>query len=218
MKPHGSQIHCSTGELYRVRRPVKRAATARAARTGRPGGRWRAGYARRVAPTPRRTDATPKRERIRQDVLRAMEELLTEGETYADMGVERLAGRAGISRTSFYFYFRDKREVLELLTAVVADELYAAADIWWSGTGVSHDALRTSIEDVSALFVQHGPLLRAIVEVGTYEREVAEHWRALIGRFVDATEGRILLFEVVDRRLRLVTEKVRARACVEGRT
>jgi AcrR family transcriptional regulator len=121
-----------------------------------------------------------------------MEELLTEGETYADMGVERLAGRAGISRTSFYFYFRDKREVLELLTAVVADELYAAADIWWSGTGVSHDALRTSIEDVSALFVQHGPLLRAIVEVGTYEREVAEHWRALIGRFVDATEGRIL--------------------------
>ncbi|CAB4921235.1 unannotated protein [freshwater metagenome] len=145
-----------------------------------------------MAPTPRRTDATPKRERIRQDVLRAMEELLTEGETYADMGVERLAGRAGISRTSFYFYFRDKREVLELLTAVVADELYAAADIWWSGTGVSHDALRTSIEDVSALFVQHGPLLRAIVEVGTYEREVAEHWRALIGRFVDATEGRIL--------------------------
>jgi AcrR family transcriptional regulator len=122
-----------------------------------------------------------------------MEELLTEGETYADMGVERLAGRAGISRTSFYFYFRDRREVLELLTASVADELYAAADIWWSGTGISHDALRTSIEDVSALFVQHGPLLRAIVEVGTYERDVAEHWRALIGRFVDATEQRILL-------------------------
>jgi hypothetical protein len=29
----------------------------------------------------------------------------------------------------------------------------------------------------------------------------------------EPTEGRILLFEVVDRRLRLVTEKVRARVC-----
>jgi AcrR family transcriptional regulator len=122
-----------------------------------------------------------------------MEELLTEGETYADMGVERIAGRAGISRTSFYFYFRDKREVLERLTVTVADELYAAAEIWWSGTGISQAALRRSIEDVSALFVEHGPLLRAIVEVGTYERDVAEHWRSLIGRFVDATEERILL-------------------------
>lgn len=145
-----------------------------------------------MAPTPRRTDGTSKRERIQDDVLRAMEDLLTEGETYADLNVERIAGRAGISRTSFYFYFRDKREVLERLTVTVADELYAAADIWWSGTGIQPDALRTSIENISTLFVQHGPLLRAIVEVGTYERDVADHWRTLIGRFVDATEARIV--------------------------
>jgi AcrR family transcriptional regulator len=146
-----------------------------------------------VAPTPRRTDGTPKRERIQGDVLRAMEELLAEGETYADLGVERIAGRAGISRTSFYFYFRDKREVLERLTVTVADELYDAAEVWWSGTGIGHEALRRSITDVSALFVEHGPLLRAIVEVSTYEHDVAEHWRSLIGRFVDATEQRILI-------------------------
>jgi AcrR family transcriptional regulator len=150
-----------------------------------------------VAPTPRRTDGTSKRERIQRDVLRAMEELLEEGETYADMGVERIAGRAGISRTSFYFYFRDKREVLERLTVTVADELYAAAEIWWSAPGMSRDALRTSIHDVSALFVEHGPLLRAIVEVGTYERDVAEHWRGLIGRFVTATEERIVAEQAV---------------------
>ncbi|WP_026911449.1 TetR/AcrR family transcriptional regulator [Patulibacter minatonensis] len=145
-----------------------------------------------MAPPPRRTESTPKRERIQRDVLRAMEELLAEGETYAELGVERIAGRAGISRTSFYFYFRDKREVLERLTATVADELYGAAELWWSGTGISHEALRTSIRDVSALFVEHGPLLRAMVEVGTYERDVADHWRTLIGRFVDATEDRIV--------------------------
>jgi AcrR family transcriptional regulator len=145
-----------------------------------------------VAPTPRRTDTTSKREQIQADVLRAMEDLLTEGQTYADLNVERIAKRAGISRTAFYFYFRDKREVLERLTVTVADQLYAAADVWWSGQGIREDALRTSIENVSALFTQHGPLLRAIVEVGTYERDVADHWRGLIGRFVDATEQRIV--------------------------
>lgn len=145
-----------------------------------------------MAPTPRRTDTTSKREQVQADVLRALEELLTEGDSYADLNVERIARRAGISRTAFYFYFRDKRELLERLTVTVADELYAAADVWWSGTGMREEALRRSIADVSALFAQHGPLLRAIVEVGTYERDVAEHWRGLIGRFVDATERRIV--------------------------
>lgn len=152
-----------------------------------------------MAPPSRRTAGPSKRERVQDDVLRAMEELLAEGETYADMGVERLAGRAGISRTSFYFYFRDKREVLEGLTGTVADELYAAAEIWWSGPGITAAALRTSIEDVSAIFVQHGPLLRAIVEVGTYERDVAELWRRLIDRFVDATVERILIEQAAGR-------------------
>lgn len=145
-----------------------------------------------MPPTPRNAESTSKRARVQADVLQAMEDLLTEGETYGDLNVERLAGRAGISRTSFYFYFRDKREVLERLTVTVADQLYAAADVWWSATGVRQDVLRTAIENISNLFTQHGPLLRAIVEVGTYEREVAEHWRGLIGRFIDATEQRIV--------------------------
>lgn len=137
--------------------------------------------------------STSKRARVQDDVVRAMEELLTENGTYADLNVERLAGRAGISRTSFYFYFRDKREVLERLTATIADELYAAADVWWSASGVRQDVLRTAIGNIATLFTQHGPLLRAIVEVGTYEREVAEHWRSLVGRFIDATEQRIIV-------------------------
>lgn len=121
-----------------------------------------------------------------------MEDLLGEGETYADLNVERLAGRAGISRTAFYFYFRDKREVLERLTSTVAEQLYIAADAWFSGQGVRSDVLRSAIAEIAEIFLQHGSLLRAIVEVSTYERDVSDHWRALIGRFIDATERRIL--------------------------
>ncbi len=34
-------------------------------------------------------------------------------------------------------------------------------------------------------------LLRAVVEVSTYDEVVAQFWRALIGQFVEATERRI---------------------------
>jgi AcrR family transcriptional regulator len=122
-----------------------------------------------------------------------MEELLAEGGSYADLGVERLAGRAGISRTSFYFYFRDKREVLELLTAELAAKVYAASELWWSGGGIGHEALRRSIQELSELFVAHGPLMRATIELSSTDREVAVHWRGLIDRFVDVTEERIVV-------------------------
>src|SRR5437870_620924 len=58
------------------------------------------------------TTATPKRAAVQAEVLRATEELLAEGASWADLGVERIATTAGISRTAFYFYFADKRELL----------------------------------------------------------------------------------------------------------
>ena len=65
----------------------------------------------RVEPAP-----TAKREAIEADVLEATEALLEEGASFADLSIERIATRAGISRTAFYFYFRDKRELLMRLT------------------------------------------------------------------------------------------------------
>ena len=78
---------------------------------------------------------TAKRAAIQAAVLEATEALLAEGTPYADLNIERIAKRAGISRTSFYFYFRDKRELLTRLTADVAELLYQQAEIWFSGTG-----------------------------------------------------------------------------------
>ena len=70
-------------------------------------------------PTP-----TTKRTAIQGAVLAATESLLAEGASYSDLNIERIATRAGISRTAFYFYFRDKRELLMRLTADVNELLY----------------------------------------------------------------------------------------------
>jgi AcrR family transcriptional regulator len=128
-----------------------------------------------------------KRAAIESAVLGATEDLLTEGAAFAELNIEKIATRAGISRTAFYFYFRDKRELLVRLTSEVNGELMAAADTWWSGGGDLHAALSR----IAGLYQDHGALLRAVVEVSTYDEEVAKYWRDLLGRFVDATRQRI---------------------------
>ena len=136
--------------------------------------------------------SSPKRAAVQAAVLQATEQLLGEGATYADLNIERIATRAGISRTAFYFYFADKRELLMRLTEDVTDELYTQADIWYSGSGDPETEIRQALGNIARLYEQHGPLLRAIVEVSTYDDEVAAFWRRLLGRFVEASRMRIV--------------------------
>ena len=134
---------------------------------------------------------TSKRAVVRAEVLRATEQLLAEGTSWADLGVERIATTAGISRTAFYFYFADKRELLLRLTEEVTELLYLEADRWYSGEGDDEEEIREALTKIADLYAEHHALMRIIVEVSTYDEEVATFWRSLIGRFVEATRMRI---------------------------
>ena len=140
---------------------------------------------RRPGPT------SAKRAEIELRVLEATEALLGEGASYTDLGIERIATRAGISRTAFYFYFHDKRELLMRLTEDVAELLYAEADAWWSGEDDGPAELERALRQVIALYREHGVLLRAVVEAAAVDDAVAGFWRALVGRFVAASRARI---------------------------
>ena len=131
---------------------------------------------------------TAKRAAVQRAVLEATEALLAEGASYADLNIERIANRAGISRTAFYFYFRDKRELLMRLTADVSEQLYAEAEGWFAG---DDDDVEAALRQIGELYREHAPLLRVIVEVSTYDDEVARFWRGLVQRFVDATRARL---------------------------
>ncbi|MCW2993072.1 MAG: TetR/AcrR family transcriptional regulator [Conexibacter sp.] len=136
--------------------------------------------------------ATAKRAQVQAEVLRATEQLLAGGSSYADLNVERIAKAAGISRTAFYFYFRDKRDLLMRLAGDVTELLYAQADIWFSGEGEDPEQeIREALTRIAELYREHGVLIRAIVEVSTYEEDIATFWRGLLQRFVDATARRI---------------------------
>lgn len=137
--------------------------------------------------------STAKRAQIQEAVLAATEELLSSGGSFQDLKIEKIATAAGISRTAFYFYFKDKRELLMRLAEDITSELYSQADDWFAGDdGEPEDQVSGALAAISALYFAHGSLLRAIVEVSTYDEEIATFWRALLQRFADATTDRIL--------------------------
>lgn len=138
----------------------------------------------------KRRDTGEQRREAELAFLMAVVELLGEGSSYADLGISQIAERAGRTRTSFYFYFRDKRDLLMRATEAVAGKLFDEADRWWSGEG-GRQELRAALESILVTYRAHGPLLRAIVEASTYDDEVGDFWRGLIGRFIESTEPRI---------------------------
>jgi AcrR family transcriptional regulator len=145
-----------------------------------------------VMQTRSRTEpTTEKRRAVESGVLQATEALLGEGASYANLSIERIATRAGISRTAFYFYFADKRELLMRLASGAAEQLYREADTWWSGSGDGRVQVAEALEKIAAVYRAHGPLVCAIVEVSTYDHEVGVFWRSLVGRFVRASAERI---------------------------
>src|SRR3954464_11537363 len=138
-----------------------------------------------------RSAPTAKRAAVQAAVPEATETLLDEGVSYADLNIERIATRAGISRTAFYFYFRDKRELLLRLTEDVVDALYRQGDIWFSGQGDPTEDLHAALRNIAALYRENGAVLRAIVQTAARNREVAVFWPAILDRFVAATTARI---------------------------
>jgi AcrR family transcriptional regulator len=125
-------------------------------------------------------------------VLQATEELLDEGHSYANLKIEQIATRAGIGRTAFYFYFRDKRELLMHLSENLVSALYAHAERFFEsepGTGVGE--LPGILEENITIYVDHASLLRAVNEMAAVDEVVGEFWRGLVSRFIDANVQRI---------------------------
>ena len=160
-----------------------------------------------MASLTRRGAPTAKRAAIEAAVLEATEALLEQGASFTELSVERIATHAGISRTAFYFYFRDKRELLMRLTEGVSEVLYAEADGWWSGEGDGAEALDRALRQILTTYREHSALLRAVVETAAYDEPVGQFWRALMGRFIEATRVRIEREQAAGRALGLPAQE-----------
>jgi AcrR family transcriptional regulator len=139
----------------------------------------------------RRAESADRRREGEARFVTATESLLAGGSSFAELSVERIAAEAGRPRTAFYLYFRDKRDLLERATEHVINQLYVEADRWYSGHDGRHD-LRTALGDFLGTYRDHAPVLRAVIEAAGYDERIGDFWRAVVRRFADANERRLV--------------------------
>ncbi|TWD17621.1 TetR family transcriptional regulator [Streptomyces sp. T12] len=123
---------------------------------------------------------------LEQRILSVIDGLLLGGVTYTELSVEQIAHAAGISRSTFYLYFRDKVDVLLRLSGTLKRESYAIAASWHpTGPTGGVDGLARTYELILQHYRKYTALLSAISEVAAYDPAVRAAWDTHQGQFED---------------------------------
>ncbi|MGE4429068.1 MAG: TetR/AcrR family transcriptional regulator [Solirubrobacteraceae bacterium] len=77
------------------------------------------------------------RGRAEAELIEAVVALLTDGTPYASLSVSKIAERAGHTRTGFYSYFRDKRDLLMSATSRLVEEPSRTPPPGWKDPGAA---------------------------------------------------------------------------------
>jgi len=124
------------------------------------------------------------------DVRGALVRVL-EGKAFKQVTVDELARESGLSRTAFYFYYKDKNQVLAAVLEELRDVALEQASAWWSGDAAPDVMIRETLRDIGSLWTSHGGVLRAAVEVSSYDAGFRTFYTGLMDDFIAATEDHL---------------------------
>lgn len=141
-----------------------------------------------AAPAPQRRRRSP--DAARAEILAAARLFLSD-RPFRELTVDEVMARTGLSRPSFYVYFRDRHQLLISLVGEIGGELFAMAERWLKGGEDPVEGARAALEGIVAVYSEHGMALKAISDASATDPEVEAIYRALLERFVEATAEHI---------------------------
>ena len=139
-------------------------------------------------PAARRRRRTP--EAAQREIIEAAERLLEE-RPFRELTVDEVMRRTGLSRPSFYVYFKDRHELVLRVVGHLEAELLAVAGRWYASIGGGAPVLREALEGLVGVYGQHSQVLRALADAATDDPDVEAAYAALLDRFVDVTAEHI---------------------------
>ena len=140
------------------------------------------------AETEPRRRRTP--EEAEREILDAAEAFLRE-RPFRDLTIDEVMDGTGLSRPSFYVYFRDRHHLALRLIENIGSEVFATAGTWLEGEGDDPAELRRALRGTAGVFEIHGKVLRAIGDASTEDAQVEQAYRGLVEGFVEASARRI---------------------------
>lgn len=99
--------------------------------------------------------------------------------------------RTGLSRPSFYVYFKDRHELVLRLVQHLQAEMLAVASRWYESIGGGPGVLRDALDGVVKVYGEHGPVLRALSDAAVEDPDVQDAYESLVQSFVDVTAQHI---------------------------
>jgi TetR/AcrR family transcriptional regulator, ethionamide resistance regulator len=130
-----------------------------------------------------------KPEAAESEILNAAEHFLRE-HPLRDMTIDDVMSRTGLSRPSFYEYFRDRNQLIIKLAERLSAQNAAIADKWIRSEHPAED-LRPVTEETVQLAVTHGHLLRALADAANSDRQVEATYRQEMQAAIDKTAHQI---------------------------
>jgi AcrR family transcriptional regulator len=141
------------------------------------------------APEPRRRRRRSP-EVAEREIVDAAEALLRE-RPFRELTVDEVMRGTGLSRPSFYVYFRDRHHLVLKVVEHLGGELFTMSDRWVRGTGEPLVLAREALEGIVAVFAEHGSVMRALADAASDDKDVEAAYSAVIQGFIDVVSGHI---------------------------
>ncbi len=135
-------------------------------------------------PAVRRRRRTP--EAAQREIMEAAEQLLKE-RPFRELTVDEVMRRTGLSRPSFYVYFKDRHELVLRIVDQVQGEILKSANRWFEAVGGGPGVLREALAGTVGVYAAHAAVMRALADAAVDDPRVEEAYNALIQGFVDVT-------------------------------
>jgi AcrR family transcriptional regulator len=119
--------------------------------------------------------------RVKALLLEATERLMAGGGNFTALSVEKLCREAGIARSTYYLYFKDKGQLIRELGLTIAGELLQTTWRWWDiSSAVTLPQLCRALRETLKIYRQHQAIFASMAEAASYDPEVRAAFDALL--------------------------------------
>lgn len=121
-----------------------------------------------------------RREATQQKIVDALHRLLESGSAMAALSVDRIAAEAGVSRSTFYLHFPDKRNLIARLAEQELSEWREISMPLLADPHAGREMLARIVGEVIGAWRAHAAVVSGIIELSEYDAEAREAWAAAI--------------------------------------
>ena len=154
-------------------------------------------------------------EMAREEIIDATQAALTEMD-FSDLTVDAVMRRTGMTRSSFYHYFKSVDELALGFLGRLEDAIRETVDDWLNGQG-TEDYLKDTHDHLTAMFVAmeaHRTGMLALARASNSSTQVHEEWRSrVIDYFIDLT-ARFIRQQIMLGRSRVENPDLTARSLI----